>query len=274
MSGPAAAEGATALFERDGERFVATALSRGPWDSRHCHGGPVGALLAGEVEALDVAEPTDWQVARCTVELTRPVPVGVALDLRTEVERPGRKVSLVAVVLRDGDTEVARLRALRIRRERLELPSDTSRATDPPLLPPESGLRERATWAVGEATAFHSHACEHRFVGGSWNDPGPVEVWIKLLVPLLDGEAPSGLQRVMAAADFGNGVSGSLPYEEWIYINPDLSVHLLRPPQGEWVGMRTASYYGADGAGLAESALFDTAGRLGRSVQSLFVTAR
>lgn len=274
MTGAADANGATALFEGDGARFTATGLSRGPWDARHCHGGPVGALLARAVELLDGSELTTWQIARCTVELTRPVPVGVALDLQTDVERPGRKVSRVGAVLRDGETEVARMRALRIRREHLDLPTVADRSADTPMEPPESGRREQVTWAMGGGVAFHSHACEHRFVGGSWNDPGPVEVWIKLLVPLLDGEMLSGLQRVMAAADFGNGVSGSLSYEDWIYINPDLTAHLLRPPEGEWVGMRTASYYGTDGAGLAESALFDTSGRLGRSVQSLFVSAR
>ena len=82
------------------------------------------------------------------------------------------------------------------------------------------------------------------------------------------------MQRVMAAADFGNGVSASLPYEDWVFINPDLTVHLLRPPTGEWVGLRTASRYGSVGAGLAESELFDADGRIGRSCQSLFVDQR
>ncbi len=59
------------------------------------------------------------------MELTRPVPIGVPLTLVTHVERPGRKVSLVAVVLSDGETEVARARALRIRTVDVDLPADT-----------------------------------------------------------------------------------------------------------------------------------------------------
>lgn len=128
--------------------------------------------------------------------------------------------------------------------------------------------------AVRDLVAFHSHGCEHRFVEGSWEQPGPVGVWIRLLYPVVDGETPTGLERVAAAADFGNGVSGSLPYDEFVYINPDLTVHLLRPPVGEWVGMRASSYYGHTGSGMAESALFDADGRLGRSCQSLFVDSR
>ncbi|MCU1359267.1 MAG: hypothetical protein JWN99_556 [Ilumatobacteraceae bacterium] len=215
-----------------------------------------------------------WPVARLTIELTRPVPVMEPMSISVSVERPGRKVSLVAAVLTHGDVEVARVRALRIRRADLDLPAGANLAVDDALPPPRAGPAERVEWAVSDQVAFHSHGCEHRFVEGSWMQPGPVGVWIKLLYPVVDGEVPSGVERVAAAADFGNGVSGSLPYEDYLYINPDLTVHLLRPPVGEWVGMRTASYYGATGVGMAESALFDADGRLGRSCQSLFVDPR
>ncbi len=53
-------------------------MSRGPWDPASCHGGPVGALLARAVEQVGPAGA--WQLARLTVELTRPVPVGKPLD--------------------------------------------------------------------------------------------------------------------------------------------------------------------------------------------------
>lgn len=264
-------------FDTQGQRVLATELSRGPWDARHCHGGPVSALLSRAVERVEIAGTggdDPWQVARLTIELTRPVPVLTPMTISAHVERPGRKVSLVAAVLSDGDVEVARVRALRIRRTSLDLPDDANLAIDQPLAPVESGVAERPEWAVRDQVAFHSHACEHRFVEGSWAQPGPIGVWIRLAYPLIAGETPSGLERVAAAADFGNGVSGSLPYDEFVYINPDLTVHLLRPPVGEWVGMRTSSYYGLTGSGLAETQLFDTDGRLGRSCQSLFVDRR
>ncbi|MFT3853773.1 MAG: thioesterase family protein [Ilumatobacteraceae bacterium] len=262
-----------ALFEPAGDRFVATGLSRGPWDPGACHGGPVSALLTRAVERLEL-DGDAWQLARLTVELTRPVPVGKPLTLTTAVERPGRKVSLVAAALADGDTEVARVRALRIRRAELQLPVDSDLAVDV-TMPPWDGIEpEVPTWAIGDDLAFHSNANEHRFVESRWDVPGPVAVWIRLNVPLIAGEEPSGVQRAMAAADFGNGISGSLAHEDWVFINPDLTVHLVRPPEGEWIGMRTASRYSPTGAGLAESELFDVAGRLGRSCQSLFVDRR
>lgn len=267
---------ATSLFARDDEdRWTATELCRGPWDPRHCHGGPVGALLARAVEHAD--DGTHWQLARLTIELTRPVPIGVALTMETEVERPGRKVSLVAATLRDGATEVARARALRIRLTDLALPDDTVQPPDDPPGPPGSGRTIEAAWGREGGPAFHTDACEHRFVEGGWDVLGPVSVWIRLTRPVVAGETPSGLQRTAAAADFGNGVSRGLDADQVTFINPDLTIHLLRPVTGEWIGMRSASYYGgrtSSGAGLAESALYDQTGRVGRSVQSLLLEAR
>src|SRR6476469_8227356 len=104
---------ATSLFETAGDALVATELSRGPWDPTACHGGPVAAVLVRECEQFD---PDPWQLARITVELVRPVPVGMPLTITTIVERPGRNVSLLATSLcRSDGTEVAKARALRIR---------------------------------------------------------------------------------------------------------------------------------------------------------------
>lgn len=259
------------------EAWTATEYARGPWDPQHCHGGPVSALLARACEQTP-ADGVDWLIARLTIELTRPVPVGHPLAMMSTVERPGRKVSVVAASLWSGATEVAKVRALRIRRQEFELPPHA-------LVPPEidgvpgGGTRERPTWASdGVGVAFHSHGAEHRIVEGSWNDLGPITLWIRLAVDLVEGETATGVQRVAAAADFGNGVSSSIDVDDYLFINPDLTVHLAREPQGEWIGMSSHSLYGtpsaSSGAGFAESALHDELGRVGRSVQSLFVDVR
>lgn len=259
------------------EAWTATDHARGPWDPQHCHGGPVSALLARACEQAP-ADGIDWLIARLTIELTRPVPVGTPLALTTTVERAGRKVSVVAASLWQGTTEVAKVRALRIRRRHFDLAPH-------PLAPlelegrPGDGVREQVTWATdGDTVAFHSHGAEHRIVEGDWDDPGPIKVWIRLAADLVGGERPTGVQRAAAAADFGNGVSSAIDYEQYLFINPDLTVHLAREPQGEWIGMSAHSLYGtptaSSGIGFAESALHDELGRLGRSVQSLFVEPR
>lgn len=284
---------AEALFEPtdDGTLVVATDLARGPWDPRHCHGGPVAAFLTRAVEAADDrdhhGEPVAWQVSRLTIGLTRPVPVGVPLGLDVVVDRPGRKVSTVVGVLSHDGGEVARVSALRIREADVELPGDVHRLLDsaePPMPLPTSAHAETATWGATDGLpAFHTHACEHRFVEGSWTEHGPSAVWVRLVAAVVPGEEPSGLQRAAAAADFGNGVSATLPFEQYSYLNPDLTLQFAQAPAGEWIGMRAASRYGAHGAGFAESALYDVeptpngdalARRIGRSLQSLLVVPR
>ena len=283
------------------DAWVASEYARGPWDPGHCHGGPVSALLARACE-LAPTDGIEWLITRLTVELTRPVPVGYPLALSTTVERPGRKVSVVAASLSSNGAEVAKVRALRVRSREFALPEHPLAEAEM-TGPAGEGRREHLTWGrvpssdgggrlseddgveddagendAGGPVAFHSHGAEHRVVAGSWNDPGPMQMWIRLIVDLVAGEEPTGVQRTAAVADFGNGVSSGIDHAQYLYINPDLTVHLARRPVGEWIGLSSHSLYGtatsSSGAGFAESALYDADGRLGRSVQSLFVEPR
>ena len=264
------------LFIAEDDALIATELSRGPWDPSSCHGGPVAALLVRTCEQTADGDSSDnqrnWQLARITVELVRPVPVLQPLLITSDVERPGRNVSLIGarITLEDG-TEVARARALRMRVADVTLSADY--VLEPPFSEVASGTK-RAPSFVGEHTSFHRDAVDMRFFEGSWIERGPVKVWCRLLYPVVAGELPTGPQRAVAAADFSNGVSSELDPTEAIFINPDLSVHLLRTPIGEWIGMHARSFYGPHGAGIAEAALYDGLGRCGRSTQSLFVNSR
>jgi hypothetical protein len=107
------------------------------------------------------------------------------------------------------------------------------------------------------------------------NDPvGAAAVWMRLRHPLLPGEPTSALARVPAAADFGNGVASVLPFEEYLFINADLSIELDRRPVGEWIGLDARTLLHPDGIGWAESVLHDERGPLGRARQTLVVQPR
>src|SRR6185295_15232305 len=186
--------------------------------------------------------------------------------------RPGKKVQLVAASMRAGDAEVARALALRIRRRDLPPPPDLSPDPSPPP-GPETGTFQQPPWGDGLARpAFHSDAVDHRFVAGSFEGPGPAVDWIRLRVPLVAGEPTSPLSRVAAAADFGNGVSWVLSrLDGWQFINPDLTIYLHRPAEGEWVCLDAVTRVGGQGVGLSESLLWDRRGIIGRSLQSLLL---
>ena len=249
------------LYTFDGSFYIRGPLTVGPWSPDALHGGPVSALLSGAVE-----DPSHLsQVVRVTIELMRPVPL-TPLRLTSEVVRPGRNVQLVEASLWSDSLEVARARALRIRRAEVEVPVDH----DLPYLPPDDGS---AAAPDRDRTAFPA-AVDLRFVKGSWEELGPVTMWSRLLVPVVEGQPVSQLQRVAAVADFGNGVSRVVDFQTHVFINPDLTVALARVPQGEWILFDAVSRLSTEGFGQAESQIFDAVGPVGRSIQSLLVTPR
>lgn len=261
------------LFEPvEGGGWTPTDFARGPWSPDALHGGPVAALLARTAEHTgddDAGDGVAWQPARLSVELLRPVPVAPLLATGT-LTRPGRKVQLVDAELRTADAGlVASARLLRVRDAGVPAPVTTAAEQ----LPPGPGSAPAAEMA-GEWPAFHSHGAEHRFVAGTFGEPGPATDWIRLAVPVVPGEEPSPLQRVAAAADFGNGISGVADFASMLFINPDLTIHLHRPPAGEWVCLQAVTWMEDRGLALAESRLWDERGPVGRSLQSLLVERR
>ena len=105
-------------------------------------------------------------------------------------------------------------------------------------------------------------------------DPGPAAVWSRMRLPLVDGEEPTPTQRILATADSGNGISSALSPERWLFVNTELTVHLFRPPSGEWVCLDAVTAIGPSGGGLAASRLSDRDGEVGRGAQALLVRPR
>jgi len=265
--------GSDALFEVTGGSLMPTELARGPWDAAALHGGPTAALVAREVErhlraAGDPPGP-HWQIARMTVELLRPVPVA-PIRLSAETIRPGRKVTVVAVSVAAGEREVARAVVLGIRSAPVTLPRDLS-AWAGPTGGPETLRHGGAPTGAGLWRGFHNGAVDMAWVSGGWEEPGPVSVWMRLRVPVVAGEETTPAMRAAALADFGNGVSWEVPFTDWRFVNPELTVHLARQPEGEWLRLDARSVFGPTGAGMAESQLSDRAGVFGRSAQALLI---
>jgi hypothetical protein len=252
-----------AFYSLDRDVAVPSEVTRGPWDPDAQHAGPPSALLA---RAIELCEPhRGVRVGRMTVEILAPVPIA-PLTLSASVVRPGRSVEMVEASLAGPDGDVMRARAWRL--AEADITADWEQ-DEPPPGPEDAAALE--FFATGERVGWHT-AMEIVFARGKFLEPGPATVWMRPRVALVEGEEFTPLQRVMVAADGGNGVSAPLDWSGFIFINTDLTVHLLRPPEGEWVCLDAVTH--VDGIGMTDTALWDERGRIGRAAQTLLVRAR
>ena len=253
----------------DGGLLRATPLTVGPWSPDHQHAGPPAALMCRAVE--QVAAPYGLtHIARLTVNLLRPAPLG---DFGIEVreDQIGRNAGHFSGKLSLGKKDIALFTALAQRESALPLPPRTPGHPPPLALKPPA---DSAPVAMSVRKAFgYAQLVENRLAGGDYFK-GPSTVWFRLARPLVGGEAPSPYQRVAVAADSGNGISAALDFDHYSFVNCDLTINLFRRPVGEWICLDAHTWLGGNSCGLAESALYDEGGLIGRATQSLAVRAR
>jgi hypothetical protein len=208
-------------------------------------------------------------ISRATYEFLRPVPLG-ELTVEAEVVRPGRRIQLLeGTIAGPSGLEVARARAIQVRLADQSVPRPPEGPAPPgPDQGRESDLR------TPYRPMFAPDAIEVRFIDGTFRGRGPATGWFRLRVPVVLGEEPTPLQRLAAAGDFGNGISSMLSWDDYVFINPDLTLYIDRPPVGEWICLEARTFIPSDGVGTAEAVLYDSRGRVGRATQSLLVAPR
>ncbi|MQA60683.1 MAG: thioesterase family protein [Actinophytocola sp.] len=249
----------------DDETFSSTRHTAGPWNAESQHLGPPSALLARALERIPTDRPT--QIARVTVEILGPVPVA-ELRASARLVRPGRSVEMLAAELTAGERVVATASAWRIARS----DSTSVAAGAANRLPSGEGIEPMGRpdgWSPGYVDAM-----EWRPLVGGLHLPGPSTAWVRQRVPLVAGENPTGLQRLLTVADSGNGLSNRLNPSQWWFINTDLTVHIMREPVGEWIGLDAHTVIGPDGIGTASSVLHDQDGQVAIGAQALMVRPR
>jgi hypothetical protein len=248
-----------------GGRFLPTEHTSGPWSPDAQHFGPPSALLVRALEEVPAAR--EMMLSRVTVEILGPAPLR-ELTLTARLERPGKAVEYLSAELATDERVVARASAWRL------AASDTSEVSaglaEPP---PAPDTFPPATWPSTWLGGY-LHAVEWRTISGAVAGPGAAAVWARQRVALVDGEKPSPLQRLFTIADSGSGVSGRLDPARWWFINSELTVHLQRPPVGEWIGMDATTTIGPNGVGTATSRLHDESGQVAIGAQALLVRPR
>lgn len=224
------------------------------------------ALLGRAVEERPGAR-ADMRIARITYEILRPVPIG-GLEVTTSVLRAGRGTEVVEAALTPAgaDAPVMLARALRIRVAEEAVPA----VVPGPQLPTPGEAVVMSFFPVPWDTGYHT-AMEARFTEGAFMELGPGTCWMRMRVPLVAGEEIRPLDRVLVAADSGNGISSVMDFSRFVFVNGDLTVHLHRHPVGEWACVESRTSVDAAGIGLVDARLHDEKGPIGRSAQSLFV---
>jgi hypothetical protein len=242
----------------------ATRHTNGPWGPGAQHGGPPSALLG---RAIQRCQPRAEMMITCfTCEILRAIPVG-DIEVQARLVRPGRSVELLEATASADGREVARATAWRVLRT--TSPPVKPRLPVPPPLPDGPPIVPPASWTDGYISAI-----EWRPVRGSLGAPGPATLWARMRYPLVPDEAPTPLDRILSIADSGSGVSWELDANRWLFINPELTVHLHREAAGEWICLDAQTAISTGGAGLATSVLSDLDGQVGVGTQSLLIAPR
>jgi hypothetical protein len=259
-------DGLEPFYVAEGDRFVATVSTRGPWSPDHQHGGPPGALC---VRALERLMPAGTMLARLTFDFLRPVPIA-RLTVSAEVVRAGAKVQRLRAVARDdGGSDLVHVTAVSIRTAATLPASRVEAGHAPP--PPDAGAP--FTFPFFREPAGYHTAVEGRTARGTWG-AGPAAIWLRPRVPLVAGEPASPLQRLAIVADSASGVGVVLDKDRHSWVNADLTLVLHRTPEGEWTCLDAATTAEAHGVGMTRARLWDGRGAVGISLQSLVVESR
>jgi hypothetical protein len=207
-------------------------------------------------------------LARISIDILGPIPI-TTLHAQARIVRTGRSVELLEATLEHDERTVMRASAWRVL-----LPTTHPASIDQPEMPPELPAPEFTSAITPEWACGFLEATEWRYVHGSYALPGPATAWVRIRYPLLPGEAVTPMQRLVLTADSANGISSPLDIRSWQFIPPELTLHCLRPPIGEWICMDARTLMQAEGTGLATANLYDERGLAARSAQTLLITQR
>jgi hypothetical protein len=240
-----------ALFVPDGDRFVPTALSGGPWSPENQFGGSAAALLATVIEDIPTLVPQ--HVVRLTVDLMRPVPVQ-PVTVEARVVREGKRIQVTEAAIIFEGVEVARCTALRMRVGDLgDLPVEQG---EPQIGPPTLASRPAGPFDQGTPPGV-AGAAHFTFENpdGFFVDP----TWVRLRIPVVAGRETPALARLAFFADFASGI-GHPNSLEMTGINADLTLNVVRYPTDEWLCLTGTGWTSPQGIGLSQAAISDSQG--------------
>lgn len=260
------------IFTRDGTAWVPTSAARGPWGET-LHGGAPAALLC---HALEEGADGRFPLARLTLDLFRPVPAA-PLEVSVRTLRAGRRLLVQEAILTSGGTEL--VRATSVHGDQIQLPETVQPPPSP--LPSPDGIEEvslAASVRAGRGESFAGQDGLHfRLMVRPIEGLGAVghgTAWLRLPLDLAPGIPLTPTTHLAACSDFANGLGQRRIAVEGGtvgFINADISLHLLRAPAANRIGMASRNESHAGGRGIVSAECWQEDGLVARVTQTVLV---
>ncbi len=243
----------------DGE-FHPSPLASGPFLG--LQGGVIAAMLFRTGQAL---VPAEFRPIAQRTEFFRAAPVAPC-RATARIVKSGRRIMSIDCELTSisGEQTFARSQSA------FATPSAIS--VEPPDITPWDGHASPETLRSRSSNSPHGGPWLMDVLEGRADPTGPV--WFRWSRPLFTGDCDLTFASILSPADWTHGIArpgypGLPPAKAWP--NYDLSIHVERQPQGQWIGLRPEGRWRPDGFGIGYSDLIDQAGLFGRVAMGVVI---
>jgi len=256
-----------AIFILDGDWLIPQPTACGPWFPGVQHGGAVAGVVARAIEQTPAAAP--MMLTRLSVDMSRKVPMG-RTKVDVKIVRDGKRVQALECRYVVDDEVVGRASAMRIRIDNTAVPPEQQI----PAWPEDAVVRGPEDVAETDFSFGGVDFVQNFTMLRDEREPGRTVGWMKLNVPFVEGEVTSPMVFAAAVADMIPSAGRVMDFEKFLSVNPDLSMHFHRQPEGEWIGHTALVRVSPLGFGQTDAELFDESGAIGRSLKSLLIDPR
>lgn len=239
--------------------YRANIHAQGAWNAHEQHMAPATGILCAELENFQPR--SHMRIGRVSLDIFGLIHFG-EFSITTRVIRAGKTIELIEAEMKAEQKTCIVARAWRMQ---MQDSKDIAGQEDTEIGQPEQCAvwEEMKKWPGGfiQSTTTRANEAHRR---------GKGIVWMTNACDMVESRATSDFVKLMGMVDTANGIVSRIdPAQGWAYPNLDLQIHLLRYPQGQWLGIEAVQQFGEDGIGLTSAILHDTRGPFGRSEQIL-----
>lgn len=241
--------------------YDATPLVQGAWNPNEQHMAPVTGLLCAEL--LNYKHHDNMRLGRLSFDILGMIPLAQC-TIKTKCIRSGKTISLIESEFWVGERLCVVARAWQM------MTQDSTGV---------AGLENKAIHRDEERpSASIFDQWDGNFIKSIITVTTPEKlragkgiVWINTDIEMIEGQQTSDFVHIMGLVDCANGIVPRIQNKQWVFPNLDLQIHLIREPQGRWLGLETIQQFGEDGIGLTSSVLHDDFGVFGHAEQILTI---